>query len=229
MYYDCQWDAPAWMTRPGWLTRSLIVKTLSALLAVLMLASSAVAWRMTRPEPFRVAQPQVVYGGVSVGKDRAFHIGIAEIEAPGKEVNVLEVTPLMTDTVEFLGAVTSYGPDAQPQGGPGAAGIKFPPPYMHTTHPIGEVIPASATSWPRRPGHEPMPVIVSAGFRLKPGASAGAVNGIRVVYKVGDKKHTEIHRYAAVACTKGCPQMDADDDFPDHYLRQTGMLPPDEG
>src|SRR5690348_16911517 len=109
MYYDCQWDAPAWLRRPSWLTRHLIATTLSVLLVVLVLASSAAAWRMTRPEPFRVAHAEVIYGGIMVKSDGRFHFSVGDIKPEGQDVTVLEVTPLMTDTVEFLGAVTVYG------------------------------------------------------------------------------------------------------------------------
>jgi hypothetical protein len=226
MYYDCQWDAPAWMTRPGWLTRGLIVKVMSVVLAGALAAASFFAWTVTRPEPFRVAHAEVTYGGIMVKKDGRFHVGVADIEPAGRDVTVLEVTPLMSDTVEFLGAVTVYGRGIKKTNV--GAGTSFPPSYVATSHPIGEVIPFAETTYVPRGWDAPAPVEVAAGFRLRPGATAGAVNGIRIVYKVGNKKHTEIKRYAAVACSNGCPQMKADRDFPEHYLQQSGMVPAED-
>lgn len=220
MYTDYQWDAPSWLT-------CRLARTVAAVLtAVLVVTASGVAWSKTRPEPAQPASPQVLYGGIHVKKDHKFHIGLIEINADGKDVTVLEVTPTMSDNVEFLGAVTTYGED-ELQGGPGAAGSSFPPPYLGTTtHPIGEVIPAFKTSYIPAGHDKPAPVIVTAGFRLKSGV--GGVNGIRVVYRVGDKKHTEFLRYAAVATTAPWSKKDAPDGYYEDVLRSYGLLPAED-
>ena len=217
MYTDYQWDAPSWWNRR--LAR-IVAAVLAAVLAV---GASGVAWSKTRPEAFQPAAPQVLYGGIHVKKDHKFHIGLIEINADGEDVTVLEVTPTMSDNVEFLGAVTTYG-DGEFQGGPGAAGSSFPPPYLGTTHPIGEFIPAFKTSYIPQGRDRPAPVIVTAGFRLKSGL--GGVNGIRVVYRVGDKEHTEFLRYAAVATTEPWDSKKADrDDYYENVLRSHRLLP----
>ncbi len=228
MYYDCQWDRPAMLNRPSWLTRRVIARISAMVLVVAVMAAGTLTWRATRPEPFRVAAPEVLFGGIAMKDDHKFHMGVAEIQAHGKDVTVLEVTALASDNVELLGAVTSYGPDVATQGGPGGGGSAFPPKYMNTVHPIGEVIPASATSYvPKRWDH-PAPIIVSAGFRLMSGHSGG-VNGVRIVYKVGNRQHTEIARFAAVACDKTCDKAAKNDsDYYEKVLRAHGLLPADE-
>lgn len=217
MYTDYQWDAPPWLTqRRTWTIGAVLV-------AMLVLIASGVAWsKTTGPEAFEPASPQVLYGGIHVKKDHKFHIGLLDIDAGGKDVTVLEVTPTMSENVEFLGAVTTYGMD-EVHGGPGAAGASFPPAYLRLTHPIGEVISASKTSYIPKGYDRPAPVIVTAGFRLKSGV--GGVNGIRVVYRVGDKKHTEYLRYAAVATTAPWSKKAERDGYYEDVLRSHGLLP----
>jgi hypothetical protein len=221
MYTDYQWDAPAWMNRR-------LGRIVAAVLAaVLVLTVSAMAWSSTRSEPDKPASPQVFYQGIHVKKDHKFHIGLIDIDAAGKDVTVLRVIPTMTPNVEFLGAVTTYGMD-EFQGGPGSAGPRFPAPYHRTTHPIGELIPAAKTSYIPAGRNKPAPVIVTAGFRLTSGTEGG-VNGIRVVYRVGDKERSEFLRYAAVATTE--PWRKTDKYADDHYenvLRSHGLLPPED-
>jgi hypothetical protein len=162
---------------------------------------------------------------VYLKEDNNFHIGVASIDANGKDVKVLEVTPLMTGNVEFLGAVTSYGKNAATWGGPGGGGNEFPPAYMSDIHPINQVIPASETAYIREGWDKPLPVIVSAGFHLTHGV--GAVNGVRVVYLVGGKKHTTIARIAVVACDNGCDkQAKRDRDFYDRVAHSFADFAP---
>ena len=220
MYTDYQWDAPSWLTRR-------LARTVTAVLAALLvLTATGVAWSKTRPGPNAPASPQVLYGGIHVKKDHKFHIGLLEVEARGKDVTVLEVTPTMSENVEFLGAVTTYGED-EFRGGPGSAGASFPPPYLRTTHPIGEFIPAFKTSYIPQGRDKAAPVIVTAGFRLK--SDLGGVNGIRVVYRVGDKKHTEFLRFAAVATTEPWGSKKADQDgYYEDVLRSHALLPAED-
>lgn len=221
MYTDYQWDAPVWMTRRlGQIVAGILA-------AVLVLTVSAVAWSSTRPEPYVPASPQVLYGGIHVKKDHKFHIGLIEIDPAGKDVTVLDVIPTMTPNVEFLGAVTTYGMD-DVMGGPGSAGTGFPAPYQRITHPIGEPIAAFKTSYIPAGRNKPAPVIVTAGFRLTSGTEGG-VNGIRVVYRVGDKQHSELLRYAAVATTEpwGSKKGDRDGYYED-VLRSHGLLPAED-
>jgi hypothetical protein len=225
MYYDCQWDGPA---RPSWLTRRLIARVSAAILAAAVLALGTLTWWTQRPEPFGVARPEVVYSLFPLKGDQKFHMGVAEIDAEGKDVTVLEVTPLISDNVEFLGAVTTYGMDNF-QGGPGAAGTSFPPSYLGTTtYPIGEFIPAFKTSYIPKGSDKPAPIVVTAGFRLKSGDDGG-VNGVRIVYRTGNKTQTEIVRYAIVACQKPCQKAaKADPDHDKTVLRSHGLLPAED-
>lgn len=221
MYSDYQWDAPAWMNRR-------LGRIVAAVLtAALVLTVSAVAWSSTRPEPYKPASPQVLYSGIHVKKDHKFHIGLIEIDAGGKDVTVLEVIPTMSSNVEFLGAVTTYGMD-ELQGGPGSAGSGFPAPYQRTTHPIGEPIAAFKTSYIPMGRDKPAPVIVTAGFRLTSGTEGG-VNGIRVVYRIGGKQHSQFLRYAAVATSESWRKTEkyADDHY-ENVLRAHGLLPSEE-
>jgi hypothetical protein len=141
--------------------------------------------------------------------EKAFTVSTLFInDGAGKEIEILEVRPLGSPNLDYLGAITVWprnGKDSTFDGGEG-----FPADAIRTYHPaLGTVIPASETGFvhPDEAG-KPRPVVVNAGFRLT-GGSVGFVNGVEVVYRVGNDKRSERARTAIIACMNPCAERGA--------------------
>ncbi len=141
--------------------------------------------------------------------EKAFTVSTLFIEgAAGKELEILEVRPLGSPNLAYLGAITVWPRNSRDSTFDGGEG--FPADAIRTYHPaIGQVIPASETgfTYPDEPGR-PRPVLVNAGFRLTAG-SVGFVNGVEVVYRVGNDRRSERARTAIIACMNPCTERSA--------------------
>ncbi|MBA3745205.1 hypothetical protein [Sporichthya sp.] len=149
-----------------------------------------------------------------------------DLDHPGAEIRVLEVTALTSPNVVYLGAVAIWPRDLR--SGSLGTGPKFPPPRIRGHHAVDQVIPAAETALVPKGWDEPAPVSIAFGFRLD-GKEPGAVNGLRIVYEVDGERKVELYRIAIIACAppKGCRgarQMD-DPEFTDNVLRRYGLLP----
>ncbi|GAA0609035.1 hypothetical protein GCM10009547_08840 [Sporichthya brevicatena] len=217
MYYDYQWDAPTWLNRRlGWIVVALFT-------AALLVAGSSWAWSHTRAEAFGPRNPEVSYVGVGMDKRQQFHVAFEYVEAPGKTVTLLEVEPLTSNNVEFVGAVAAFPREGSANIGVGPA---FPP-RAKATYPVGATIPATATTYVPRGWNQEAPVALVAGFRLT-NSEIGALNGIRAVYTVDGKRHTVVARHAVIACPGSCrAYRDRDTNWPNLVLRRLGLLPHD--
>lgn len=210
-------------------SRRCLYRLVGAVTAIagLALAGGAVLWSNDSEDLLKPLNPQVTYGGVQMTADtQEFTIGNLRIERPGEEVTVLEVTALTSPNVEYLGAFTIWPRDFPTNklvAGPG-----FPPERMKDRHALGEGASAVETAFvpPGDTDGQPPPLAVAAGFRLASG-DVGAVNGVQVVYKVGDETVREVFREAAIVCLPSCESRPdfAEADFNERILRQLGLLP----
>lgn len=181
-------------------------------------------------ESLEPAKPTTTFTGPPITvKDPTFHVSFY-LAYPGSELKVLEVTALTSPNVTSLGAVTVWPRDLLD--GNVGGGPKFPPPDIKASHTLGEVVPASETTFVPKGFDGPGDVAVSVGFRLED-QSVGAVNGVRIVYLVDGKRKVEVHRTAVIACVKpkSCrgPGFNDDPDFATKTLRTFGLLPVGDG
>lgn len=224
------------MTPPSWRTRLVTKLSRSShrariLVVVLSLAllsggAGVVAWTLKGDDALTPQRPRTTGVGISMDKAAKFSLGLMHLEHPGKDITVIKVEALTSPNIEYLGAFTTWPRDMPGNQFSGVDG--FPPRYVKAPrHPLGEVIPAAETAV-ILPGYSetPPPVSVVAGFRLASG-DIGAVNGIRVTYKVGTTTMSETFRYAVIACRPACnKRADFDEnDFSERTLRRFDLLP----
>lgn len=196
--------------------------------ATALIAASGAAWA-TRDDDkkLRPTDPTTVYAGPLVDKTGAFHMTPVRIDHPGKTITVLEVEALTSPNVEYLGAVVIWPGDLVH----GNVGVSpsFPPRKVRGHHALGETASAVDTMVVPPKFGEPGAVSVVAGFRFR-GDEVGAVNGFRVVYKVGGKKIIELVDHAAIVCPESCKKLPGwrDSDFAEDTLARLGLMPDDE-
>jgi hypothetical protein len=140
------------------------------------------------------------------GKPTEFSLVALSVNVAGKTVEILEVRPVATPNVEYIGAIAVWPDEAKgntSDGGPG-----FPPATVTKHHPaLGVVVPASATGYLYPGESAPRDLVVNAGFRLT-SAESGAVNSIEVVYRVDGEVRRERSRTGVVACVDPCTDAD---------------------
>ncbi|MGQ0624691.1 MAG: hypothetical protein ACT4PP_08625 [Sporichthyaceae bacterium] len=175
----------------------------------------------------RPSRPTTTFIGPPITeKNPTFHQTFM-IDHPGAQITVLEVTALTSPNVTHLGSVAVWPRDLK---GPIGGGPGFPPPGIRGHHALDEVIPAAETLFEPAGYDEPAAVGIAVGFRLN-GTGVGAVNGVRLVYEVDDKRIVDVQRVAIIAClrpkAKDCdgPRFLDDPDFADKTLRRYGLLP----
>lgn len=133
-------------------------------------------------------------------KDPTFTIGALDIVEPGKTVEILELRPIGTPNVAYLGAITVWPRD---ESGPEAA-LGFPSDDIPKHHPaIGTVVPAAETAFVRAGQERANTLWVGAGFRLISG-TVGGVFDVEVVYRVDGKKRSERSNAAFLVCMAPC-------------------------
>ncbi|MGQ0467644.1 MAG: hypothetical protein ACT4QG_20285 [Sporichthyaceae bacterium] len=140
------------------------------------------------------------------GKPTEFSLVALTAKVPGQTVEILDVRPITTPNVEYIGSIAVWPNEAKgntSDGGPG-----FPPATVERYHPaLGVVIPASATGYLYPGESKPRDLVVNAGFRLT-GAESGAVNSIEVVYRVNGEVRRERSRIGVVACVDPCAEQE---------------------
>ncbi len=140
--------------------------------------------------------------GFEPTKPTEFSLVALSMNAAGKTVEILEVRPVATPNVEYIGSIAVWPNEAKgntSDGGPG-----FPPATVKKHHPaLGVVIPPSATGHLYPGEAKPRDLVVNAGFRLT-SVESGAVNSIEVVYRVDNEVRRERSRTGVVACVKPC-------------------------
>jgi hypothetical protein len=172
--------------------------------------------------------PDLTYGMPLEPQDNAtFTLAMIYLRHPGREVKILEVEPLTSPNIEYLGAFTVWPRDFSNNKlsiGPG-----FPPPELKVRHELGETVSAAETAFISTVSNKNVPLAVAVGFRLASG-DLGAVNGIMVTYSLDGKRTSEIIRQAAIVCT-GAPRCErppegvSEAENADKILRQFGLLP----
>jgi hypothetical protein len=179
-----------WNGRLYWITAPVIV-------TLILIATVVGTIRLTDNDNRLGTMPDQFWRSVEVNRNAGeFSIQAMYIEAPGDDVTILNVTPLTSANVEYLGAVAIWPRDFPTEWqvtGPG-----FPQKRVKVHHPIHETIPATETAF-REQGDVQWDVTIEAGFRLVSG-EIGAVNGIQITYKVGDRVMREVFKRATLAC-----------------------------
>lgn len=177
--------------------------------------SDGPALKPTRPEATFIGPPITT-------KDPTFHQAV-DLDFPGSEIHVLDVSALTSPNVTFLGAVAVWPRDLKK--GSVGGGPKFPPPEIRGDHPVDQLIPAAETAFVPEGWDGPASVAIAFGFRMN-GEGTGAVNGMRIVYEVNGKRKVEVRKIAIVACLpKHCGDRSTELGFSDGVLRQYGLLP----
>lgn len=206
-------------------------RTLSAaaLLAVLATAGGLLWWRASAGTPLETYGARNVYVMVLPKSTTDFTMGEIYLESPGDEISVLEVKPRTSANVEYLGAFSIWPRDALGNNLVTSGGFPARSIDPAIRRPIEQAVPAGETAYASGgERNEPLPVLVSAGFRITEGGM-GAVNGIEVVYEVNGKKVRELFNQVVIACIKPLPceppnDLPSGDDWEDHVLREFGLL-----
>jgi len=186
--------------------RRIFVLAASFVLVALGASAWSLGHRGGSSDDLTPRHPSTVFGTDDLTPTNStFSVVTAYIRAPGKTVEILRVQPVTTPNVTYLGAITVWPRDFKDSGTDG--GMGFPTESQHTTHPaLGVVVPASETTYTEPGNTDPTPLTVNAGFRLSSG-DAGAVNGVKVTYRVGKKVKSERSRWAVVVCMKPCKRF----------------------
>jgi hypothetical protein len=201
---------------------ALVVGTVAVVVALVVNADGS------HDDAFAITPPEATYTGFAVTPTSPdFFVGV-DLSHPGSTVEIIDVAAHTSPNVEFLGAVTIW--PRQIKGVSVGAGVGFPPADVKGTHPLNEPIPASETLFQPKGFGQPGVITVAAGFRLSSG-EIGAMNGIRVVYKVNGKRTVKDSRQAGIACVKpkcgGGPTGSDDPNFNTRVLGEAGLLPKD--
>lgn len=169
------------------------------------------------------SRPTTTFIGPPItAKNPTFHQAV-DLDFPGSEIRVLDVSALTSPNVTFLGAVAVWPRDLKKENVGG--GPEFPPPGNRGEHPVDQVIPAAETAFVPAGRDAPASVAIAFGFRMN-GEGTGAVNGMRIVYEVDGKRKVEVRKIAIVACLpKRCGDRVSQPGFSDSVLRQYGLLP----
>lgn len=177
---------------------------------LLMLTTIGACGSAEGDDELQPRRPRATFGLESLTpKQTKFTVSTVHINAPGQEVEILGLRPVMTPNLTYLGAVTVWprARDSYSDGGPG-----FPSSAIKDFHPaIGTVIPASETAFKGPDEETPNPVYVNAGFSLASG-TVGAVNDVEVTYRVGKEVKRERSGVAVVACMRPCEEREQYED-----------------
>lgn len=215
---------------PLW--NSPIPKRLTIIGLALTMLVLAALWlrpegKLTEPPLLR---PLTTYTTYPLDPEQArFSLGAIYIRDPGAEVEILEVKPLHSANVDYLGAFAVWPSDLPDGGFAGSSGEGFPSPEQRRHHPaFGVVVPAEEFDHIPKGWDRPAPLTVTAGFRIREG-TRGAMNGLLLVYRVGDRVVREHVRQAMIACVeplKDCsPDEPADgSDASNSYLSDLGLI-----
>lgn len=199
------------------------LRVAAGIVGVVCATTAAAWWLASDDEPVDPAalRPTVTYASYPLRPGGAFTIGSLNIRTSGVDVEILEVRPYTSTNVEYLGSVAIWPRDMT---GPQIGFAEGFPPAGQARHhsALGVVVPAAELTF-RPPGHdEPADLFVAAGFRMREG-TVGAVNGITVVYRAGNRNITEHFRQAAVACVRPKSNCPSDEEL-EPILRELGVL-----
>lgn len=169
------------------------------------------------------SRPETTFFGPPITETNpTFHQAL-DLDYPGSEIRVLDVSALTSPNVTFLGAVAVWPRDLKKENVGG--GPMYPPPGIRGHHAVDEVIPAAETAFVPQGRKEPASVAITFGFRME-GAGNGAVNGMRIVYEVDGQRRVEVRKIAIVACLpKGCADAMDQPGFTESILSQYGLIP----
>ncbi len=169
-------------------------------ITVLLVAVVGITLWLTRDTAVHLgAEPEQRHETVIVSKQAPeFSSGALYLDEESGDLTIISVTPLTTANVQFLGARSIWPSADGPYGNWQVPGRGFPRPQVKESHPVTETIPASEAGYHDEYGnHHSVRLVV--GFRLTSG-DIGAVNGIEVVYRVGDRTVITLFRTANLVC-----------------------------
>lgn len=220
-YYVEPTRAQLWWDRWLWPLASVV-------LAITVIATSVgvTLWTQRDTTTQLGDLPEYIENDVPVDKKGDFSFAMMYIEEPGKDVQIVNVTPLTSSNVQFLGASTIW-PRTKPYGMQGR-GPGYPLEGAVELHAAAETIPASETSYIDGPQRStPDPITVIAGFRLLSG-EIGAFNGVQLTYIADGKTVRRVYDYAALLCHKqeNCwaPETTTALHWSENVLRDFGLV-----
>lgn len=185
---------------------------------------SVVLWRTVDSQPPQPPPPAVVAVTYPVAVGDVYSLGNMRLANPDRlTMEVVSVTPNMSDNLEMVGvAAAVVRPDLSPAlGGPG-----FPygePGLLRYEAVLGRVF--AAEEFRQVPPESPDVLDLMIGVRLLDG-DVGAVNGITVVFQVGDDLRTEYFPFAMIVRgeTFELNSVGLSPEQKDDILRQLGLL-----
>jgi hypothetical protein len=182
-----------WAGRMYWVVGPLLV-----VLAVL--ATVAATVQLSADRTVRLGtDPDFLHDPVIVSTAKPeFSSAALYLDEEKADVTILSVTPLTTANVQYIGARSIWPSGLAHYGNWQVPGRGFPRPQVKDSHAITETIPAAEAGYVDGFGHHKW-VILEAGFRLTSG-DVGAINGIEVVYRAGDRLVHKVYRSAVLVC-----------------------------
>ncbi|MGQ0464791.1 MAG: hypothetical protein ACT4QG_05680 [Sporichthyaceae bacterium] len=221
-------------TGSGWRSRwtgRRVALVAGVALGLIAAATGGFVWSQNGGDAVAVQRPEVTFGLHPLDPGEKFSLGSMWIEDPGGDLEILEVRPITSPNVEYLGAITIWPRDYATSSLD--VGNGFPAPQQPHHHPaIGVVVPAAEFTYVDPKVGKPAALFVTAGFRIREG-DVGAVNGVTVVYRVGGAVKRTHFRHAAIACVKPhrCESTEKDPkiDFADEVLYGFGLIPRPSG
>jgi hypothetical protein len=164
-----------------------------------------------------------ILGTFKPGQD-TFSMAFMPLQEKGKDIEILKVQARTSPNVEHFDTVAIWPRDVEKYGNPGNLfGFPVRPDY----HPaFGTVVSAEELNYTPKGFGSPAHLFVNAGFRLLSG-DVGAVNGIKVTYRVGSKTKTQFFPHAVIVCKapNKCGTPERGVTYGQDILTQFGLVP----
>lgn len=163
-------------------------------------------------------------GTFKPGQD-TFSMALMPLEEKGQDIEIVKVEARTSSNVEHIGTAAVWPRDLDVEGNPGNM---FGFPVLGPSHPaLGIVVPAAELDYsPKGFDGVSGDLFVNAGFRLVSG-DVGAVNGIRVTYRVGNKIKQKFFAHAVIVCKapNRCGNPGGATNYSQGVLATFGMVP----
>jgi len=153
-------------------------------------------------------------------------MGLIPLREKGKDIEILAVEARTSPNLEHFDTAAIWPRDLE--SGDANPGNGFGFPARPASHPaFGVVVPAAELNYsPKALKGTPGDLFVNLGFRLLSG-DVGAVNGIRVTYRVGRQTKTQFFAHAVVVCKapNRCGFGGEGIRYAERVLTQFGLVP----
>lgn len=211
------------MRRPRWAVAATVV--IGVMLAGL--AAAVVVVRDRQADAAFAQQPDLVLTTSPLPAGTPFTLGSMFLANPQRlDLEILAVTPHVSDNVEVLGALALFPLPQRHVGVTGASGFppEHPDPRIQLQPATGRVFPGAETRLDSDGNGEAIEIFVGMEARSGP---VGGLNGVTVTYRLGQQVHERSFPYAVIMCVgqEPCERLDEEQTLIDLHLLGDAVVP----